>query len=71
LPLIGELLDSLSNDTIYTKLDIKDAYYNLRIAEGDEWKTAFRTRYGLHEYCIMPFGLQTLQPLSSDGCMRS
>jgi len=41
LPLIGESLDQLSNATIYTKLDIKDAYYNLRIAEGDEWKTAF------------------------------
>jgi len=36
LPLIGELLDQLSNATIYTKLDIKDAYYNLRIAEGDK-----------------------------------
>jgi len=57
LPLIGESLDQLSNATIYTKLDIKDAYYNLRIAEGDEWKTAFRTRYGLYEYCVMPFGL--------------
>ena len=57
LQLIGESLDQLSNATIYTKLDIKDAYYNLRIAEGDEWKTAFRTRYGLYEYCIMPFGL--------------
>jgi len=36
LSLIGESLDQLSNATIYTKLDIKDAYYNLRIAEGDE-----------------------------------
>jgi len=41
LPLIGESLDQLSNATIYTKLDIRDAYYNLRIAAGDEWKTAF------------------------------
>jgi len=57
LPLIGESLDQLSNATIYTKLDIKDAYYNLQIAEGEEWKTAFRTRYGLYEYCVMPFGL--------------
>ena len=57
LPLIGESLDQLSKATIYTKLDIKDAYHNLRIAEGDEWKTAFRTRYGLYEYCVMPFGL--------------
>jgi len=57
LPLIGESLDQLSNATIYTKLDIRDAYYNLRITAGDEWKTAFRIRYGLYEYCIMPFGL--------------
>ena len=39
LPLIGESLDQLSNATIYTKLDIQDAYYNLQIAAGDEWKT--------------------------------
>jgi len=43
LPLIGKSLDQLSSATIYTKLDIRDAYYNLRIAKGDEWKTAFRT----------------------------
>ena len=47
LPLIGESLEQLSSATIYTKLDIRDAYYNLRITTGDEWKTAFRTRYGL------------------------
>jgi len=57
LPLIGESLDELSSATVYTKLYIRDAYYNLRIAAGDEWKTAFRTRYGLYEYCVMPFGL--------------
>jgi len=57
LPLIGESLDQLPSPTIYTKLDIRDTYYNLRIRAGDEWKTAFRTRYGLYEYCVMPFGL--------------
>jgi len=57
LPLIGESLDQLSSATVYTKLDIRDVYYNLRIAAGDEWKTAFRTRYGLYEYYVMPFGL--------------
>jgi len=61
LPLIGVSLDQLSSATIYTKLDIRDAYYNLRIAKGDEWKTAFRTRYGLYEYCVMPFGLTNAQ----------
>jgi hypothetical protein len=57
LPLIGEVLDRLANAKIYTKLDIKDAYHNLRIAEGDEWKTAFWTKYSLYEYLVMPFGL--------------
>jgi hypothetical protein len=63
LPLIGESLDLLANATIYTKLDINDVYHNLRIAEGEEWKTAFRTRYGLYEYCVMPVG-QTNAPSS-------
>jgi len=57
LPLIRESLDQLSSATIYTKLNILDVYYNLRIAAGDEWKTAFRTWYGLYEYFVMPFGL--------------
>ena len=50
LLLIGESLDQLSSATIYTKLNIRDAYYNLRIAKGDERKMAFRTRYGWYEY---------------------
>jgi hypothetical protein len=57
LPLIGEALDRLAKAKIYTKLDIKDVYYNLWIAEGDEWKMAFRTKYGLYEYLVIPFGL--------------
>jgi len=63
LPLIGESLDQLSNATIYTKLDIRAAYYNLRIMTGDEWKTAFHTRYGLYEYCVMSFGLTNTSAL--------
>ena len=43
LPLIGEALDRLSTAKYYTKLDIKDAYHNIRIRNGDEWKTAFKT----------------------------
>ena len=57
LPLIGEAPDRLTTAKYYTKLDIKDAYYNIRIRNGDEWKTAFKTRYGLFEYTVMPFGL--------------
>jgi hypothetical protein len=57
LPLIGEALDRLSHAEVYTKLDVKDAYHNLRIAKGDQWKMAFQTKYGLYEYLVMPFGL--------------
>jgi hypothetical protein len=42
---------------IFTELDLRGAYNLLRIRHGDEWKTAFRTRYGHFEYTIMPFGL--------------
>ena len=57
LPLISSILDRLGGAKYYTKLDIKDAYHNIRIKEGDEWKTAFKTTYGLFEYLVMPFGL--------------
>ena len=57
LPLISEIQDRLAYAKIFTKLDIKDAYHQVRIAKGEEWKTAFRTRYGTYEYTVMPFGL--------------
>ncbi len=57
LPLIDEIHDRLSGARVFTKVDVKNAYYRLRIREGDEWETAFRTRYGLFEYLVMTFGL--------------
>jgi hypothetical protein len=57
LPLISSLLDQLRTEKIFTKLDFRGAYNLLRICPGDEWKTAFRTRYGHFEYTVMPFGL--------------
>jgi len=57
LPLMGELKDRVAGARIFTKLDLRDRYHLLRIREGDEWKTAFRTRYGYFEYKVMPFGL--------------
>ena len=57
LPLISETLDRLSRAKVFSKLDLKDAYHHIRICKGDEWKTAFRTRYGHFEYMVMPFGL--------------
>jgi hypothetical protein len=57
LPLMSELRERLGRAKIFTKLDLKNGYNLIRIAEGDEWKTAFRTRYGLFEYLVMPFEL--------------
>ena len=57
LSLIRETLMQLSKARYYTTLDVRGAYNLLRVAEGEEWKTAFRTRYGLFESLVMPFGL--------------
>lgn len=57
LPLIGEMMDRLQGANWFTKIDLKGAYNLIRMKEGEEWKTAFRTKYGLYEYLVMPFGL--------------
>ena len=57
LPLIPVLLDQVKKANIYTRLDLRGAYYLVRMREGDEWKTAFKTQFGLFEYLVMPFGL--------------
>ncbi len=57
LPLVGESLDRLGWARRLTQLDLTNAYHQMRIREGDKWKTAFRTRYSHFEYQVMPFGL--------------
>ena len=57
LPLIGESLDRLGRAKRFTQLDLTNAYHWMRICEGNEWKTAFRTQYGHFKYQVMPFGL--------------
>ena len=56
LPLIGQALDRLHMAKYFTKLDIKEAYHNVRIKNRDEWKTTFTRKYGTYEYLVMPFG---------------
>ena len=57
LPLISSAFELLQGATIFTKLDLRNAYHLVRIREGDEWKTAFNTPTGHYEYLVMPFGL--------------
>ena len=57
LPLIQETLAQIAKAKWYTKLDVSAAFHKIRIAEGEEWKTAFRTRYGLFEWLVTLFGL--------------